>query len=64
MNALFTKLELFLIRNNRRFVLNYDDDNSIQLQTALGGEQSKIQDNEIHGPKFDALIRETGIPHT
>ena len=63
LKALFTKAELFLIRNNKRFVITSDEsDTSFSLSTRRK-EQIQKKD-EFLGHKFDDLIEKTGIPLT
>ena len=63
LKALFTKAELFLIRNNKRFVITSDESDTSFSLSIRRKEQIQKKD-EFLGHKFDDLIEKTGIPLT
>ena len=59
MKVMFSKMERFLIRKNKRFVIYSDESDSKKFLSNL--QQARIEENDITGEKFHDLFADTGL---
>ena len=60
LKVLFSKVERFLIKNNRKFVICSDESSDANSHDTKVERASKY---ELQGKNFDELLRLTGIPN-
>ena len=58
LKVLFTKVEMFLIRNNRKFLIETDKSDG---RSSL--EKARVSKKQELGLNFKKLLDETGIPN-
>ena len=60
--TLFSKMERFLIRNNKRFVINTDSSDGDSSSDSKTGDYMLEGINGHQDQRFSLLLEETGIP--
>ena len=63
-SALFSKVERFLIRNNKKFVLKTDSSDSDSSSNPVTREHMHGIITEHQDQKFTLLLKQTGLPLT
>ena len=60
--ALFSRLEIFLIKNNRRFVIDEKESLDKDEKKEYKPKEDFCYEDETFGPKFETLLADTGLP--
>ena len=62
MKVLFSKVERFLIRNNRTFTITSDESDRSQNNRVTVEQRIETETNEMIWERFYELLNETGLP--